>query len=67
MALVSEIVTSNGVRVRIFDDLCAGLSPDERRRRWEHHDRIKYEIARDFAARMLQKNEARARVEMDDT
>lgn len=33
MALVSERVTSNGVRVRVFDDLYRDASPEEIKRR----------------------------------
>ena len=51
MALVREMVASNGVRVRIFDDLYINASPEEIERRRENFRRVAREIVRNAAIR----------------
>lgn len=51
MAIIREIVTANGVTVRIADDCCAGISEAEKLRRRQALRRVLDRIAMNAAAR----------------
>lgn len=57
MALVREIVTSNGATVRLMDDCCADVSAEEMRRRKQEMRRVLDRIARNAALRAAESGE----------